>query len=126
MKRFITYENFEDMYVNIPIEYDFIDSIEAHKALDTNDQHIAKYFSRYKFHPTQENLIQFIISYRRAARKLSHSGYYNERNLKKSIYLYSKAENLCAKINDKGKLSHQVKEIHSGRKYSRYRLMKKQ
>lgn len=126
MKRFVTHEDFDDMCVNIPIEYDFIDSIKTYKALDRNDQHIAKYLSRYKFHPTQKNLIQLIVSCRRAARELSHSDYYNERNLRKSIYLYSKAENLCAKINDREELLSQVKKVHSGIKYSRYRLMKKE
>lgn len=126
MKRFVAHENFNDMYVNLPFEYAFRDSIEAYKALDTIYQGVVEYFSYYKFHPTQKNLIQYIKSYRRAAQKLSHSDYYNERNLRKSIYLYSKAENLCAKIKDKGERLSQVKKVHSGRKYSRYRLMKKE
>lgn len=126
MKRFVDYENFEDMQVNLPIEYAFKDSIKTYKALDTIQKHIVKYFSCYKFHPTQENLIQLIEAFRRAGSKLA-DGEYDEENLRKSVHLYKKAENLCAKIKNRDEsFRSQVKGIHSGLKYARFRLMKKE
>jgi len=126
MERFVAHEGFDDMHVNLPFEYAFKDSIKTYKALDTTHQEVVKHFSYYKFYPTQENLMRLIKALQRAGYELA-DGDYNEKNLRKSVRFYSKAENLCAKITNRDEsFRSQIKSIHSGLKYARYRLMKKE
>jgi len=125
IERFVKHKNFNDMFVNLPFEYAFRDSIDTYKALDSIHQEVVKHSSYYKFNPVEINLRRLIKSLNYAGYKLS-SGNYDEEKLKKSIQYFSKAENLCAKMTDRGEsFRKQIKRIHAGLKYARHRLMQR-